>query len=130
MATGRRRDGRSLRSSSESTRRPTGRTMMRLIEPDRHEGLSAQRWDESVARLAIETIARDCEDRFSPDDLWPPHPLDIEGETVTAPFTMLYMGAAGGIWALDSRARGGMARPTDWFASTLAALEARNLAQV
>jgi hypothetical protein len=103
---------------------------MRLIEPDRHEGLSAQCWDENAARRAIETIVRDCEDRFTPDDLWPPHPLDIEGEPVSAPFTMLYFGAAGMIWALDSLARRGLARPTDRFAPTLAALEALNLAQI
>ena len=103
---------------------------MRLIEPDRHEGLSAQRWDERAARRTIETIARDCEDRFSPDDLWPPHPLDAEGEPASAPFTMLYMGAAGVIWAVDSLARRGLARSTEQFAPTLAALEARNLAQV
>lgn len=103
---------------------------MPLIEPDRHERLSAQRWDERAARRAIETIARDCEDRFTTDNLWPPHPLDAEGEAVSAPFTMLYMGAAGVIWALDSLARRGLARSTERFASTLAALEARNLAQV
>jgi lantibiotic modifying enzyme len=103
---------------------------MRLIEPDRHEGLSAARWDEGAARRAIETIARDCEDRFSPDGLWPPHPLDTEGEQVASPFTMLYMGAAGVIWALDCLARRGFARGTDRFAPTLAALEALNLRQI
>jgi lantibiotic modifying enzyme len=103
---------------------------MRLIEPNRHEGLSAARWDEGAARRAIETIARDCEDRFSPDGLWPPHPLDTEGEQVAAPFTMLYMGAAGVIWALDCLARRGFARGAHRFAPTLAALEALNLRQI
>jgi lantibiotic modifying enzyme len=103
---------------------------MRLIEPDRHEGLSALRWDEGAARRAIEAIARDCEDRFSPTELWPPHPLDTEDEPVAAPFTMLYMGAAGVIWALDCLARRGFARGTDRFAPTLAALEALNLRQI
>jgi len=102
---------------------------MQLIEPDRHEGLSAGRWDEGAARRAIETIARDCEDCFSPDRLWPSHPLDTEGE-VAAPFTMLYMGAAGVIWALDCLARRGFAHGTDRFAPTLAALEALNLRQI
>jgi hypothetical protein len=103
---------------------------MRLIEPDRHEGLSAQRWDENAARRAIETIVRDCEDRFTPDGLWPPHPLDIEGEPASVRFTMLYMGAAGVIWALDSLSRRGLARPTARFVPTLAALEGLNLAQI
>jgi hypothetical protein len=104
--------------------------LIRLIEPDRHEGLSALRWDEGVARRAIEAIARDCEDRFSPDGLWPAHPLDAEGDKVSAPFTTLYMGAAGVVWALDGLARRGLARPAERFAPTLAALEALNLRQV
>lgn len=103
---------------------------MRLFEPERHEGLSALRWDENIARRAIEAIVRDCEDRFSPDGLWPPHPLDLDGRPVATPFTMLYCGAAGVIWALDSLARRGLARPTDRFAPTLAALEARNLREI
>jgi lantibiotic modifying enzyme len=103
---------------------------MRLIEPDRHEGLSAARWDEGAARRAIETIARDCEDRFSPDGLWTAHPLDTEGEQASAPFTMLYMGAAGVIWALDSLARRGLTRPAERFVPMLAALEALNLRQI
>jgi lantibiotic modifying enzyme len=43
---------------------------------------------------------------------------------------MLYFGAAGVIRALDDLARCGLAAPTGRFASTLAALEARNLAQI
>src|SRR5258708_27367053 len=129
-ATGRRRDGRSLRSSSESTRPPASQRLMPLFDSDRHEGLAAPLWDEIAARRAIETIARDCEDRFSPGELWPPHPLDAEGEPAPAPFTMLYMGAAGVIWALDSLARRGLAGHTERFAPAVAALEARNLAQV
>jgi len=103
---------------------------MYLFEPDRHEGLSALRWDEGIARRTIETIARDCEDRFSPDRLWPPHPRDAEGERASEPLTMLYLGAAGVIWALDGLARRGWAQPTERFAPTLAALEARNLEQI
>jgi hypothetical protein len=103
---------------------------MRLFEPDRHEGLAAPGWDEGIARRAIETIARDCADRFSPDKLWPPHPLDAESDQASAPFTMLYMGAAGVIWALDGLARRGFAHPTERFAPTLAALEAVNLRQI
>ena len=103
---------------------------MRLLEPDRHEGLAAPRWDEGAARHAVEAIASDCEDRFSPDGLWPPHPLDTEGERDSAPFTMLYFGAAGVIWALDCLARRGLARPTERFASNLASLEALNVRQI
>ena len=103
---------------------------MQLFEPDRHEGLAAPRWDEGIAGRAIETIARDCEDRFTPEGLWPPHPLDAEGRPPTEPFTALYLGAAGIIWALDSLAPRGFARPTERFARTLAALEARNQEEI
>ena len=50
--------------------------MTKLFEPARHEGLAAPRWDEGLARRAIETIARDCDARFSSDALWPLHPLE------------------------------------------------------
>jgi hypothetical protein len=102
----------------------------RIFETDRHEGLAAARWDEGAVRRTIETIARDCEDRFSPDGLWPPHPLDAEGKAPTAPFTTLYLGAAGVIWALDSLAKRGFARPTERFAQALDALEARNREEI
>jgi len=101
-----------------------------LFERDRHEGLAALRWDEAAARRTIETIVRDCEERFSPVDLWPMHPLDTEGDGTSAPSTTLYLGATGVIWALDSLARRGLAPATDRFVPTLAALEARNLAEI
>jgi hypothetical protein len=103
---------------------------MRLFEPDRHEGLAAPRWDEGAARRAIETIARDCENRFSPDNLWPSHPLDTEGQPAAEPVTTLYFGAAGVIWALDCLARRGLARPTERFLPMLGALEARNRREI
>jgi hypothetical protein len=103
---------------------------MQLFEADRHEKLSGSRWDEGAARRAIEAIARDCEDRFSPKGLWPPHPLDLDGRPASEAFTMLYFGAAGVIWALDFLARRDMARATARFAPTLAALEERNRRQI
>lgn len=103
---------------------------MRLFEPDRHESLSAARWNECQARRAIETIVRDCEERFSPDRLWPPHPLDTEGAEQPLPYTMLYCGAAGTIWALDDLARRGLAATSQRFAATLAEIESLNLREV
>lgn len=103
---------------------------MQLFEPARHEGLAALRWDEGLARRTIETIARDCDARFSSDALWSPHPLDTEGVKAPAPSTSLYKGAAGVIWALDCLARRGFAEFTERFGPALAALEARNREEI
>jgi lantibiotic modifying enzyme len=103
---------------------------MRLFDPARHEALGAARWDEGAARRAIQRIARDCEQRFSTERWWPPHPLDTEGARTSEPFTMLYVGAAGVIWALDCLARRGMARPIDRIAQALPEIEERNLRQI
>jgi len=103
---------------------------MRLFEPDRHERLSGAEWDAGVARRAIDAIVRDCEEWFSSGRLWPPHPLDAEGEKVSAPYTMLYLGAAGTIWALDDLARRGFASQTAQFTDALAELESLNLREI
>jgi lantibiotic modifying enzyme len=97
-----------------------------LFEPARHEPLSGPSWNEGEARAAIERIVRDCEHRFSCDRLWPPHLLDTEDETVSKPYAMLYCGAAGVIWALDTLARRGFAGQSDRFAGTLEDVEQRN----
>jgi len=103
---------------------------VRLFEPDRHEKLSATRWDESRVRRAIETIARDCEEHFSPDRLWPSHPLDAEGAEPQVAYTMLYCGAAGTILALDDLARRDLAPSPERFVATLDELESLNLREV
>jgi lantibiotic modifying enzyme len=100
--------------------------MNRLFDPARHEPLSGSPWDEDEARAAIERIARDCEDRFSRDRLWPPHLLDTEDERISEPYAMLYCGATGVIWALQALARCDLARPADRFADVLADAEQRN----
>jgi len=94
-----------------------------LLEAGRHQPLSGARWDPSVARRAIGAIARDAEDRFSTENLWPAHPLDHEGRPPEAPYTGLYVGAAGIIAALDCLARRGLARSTMRFGEALAAIE-------
>lgn len=72
-----------------------------LHEPDRHEALTPIAWDAARARDAIERIAADCEDRFSPDRYWPLHPRDCEpGEDAGQVATSIYFGAAGVMWAL------------------------------
>lgn len=99
---------------------------MTLFEPDRHEGLAAPRWDEAAARRAIGAIVSDTEERFSPRELWPAHPLDYESAPPSEPYTDLYLGAAGVIFALDVLARRGFAESTARFATVAAELEERN----
>ena len=101
-----------------------------LYRADRREPLSAVRWDADAARRTIDAIARDTEQRFSADALWPAHPLDHEGKPRAAPYTGLYVGAAGVIAALDALARHGLARSTARFAPVLAMLEERNRREI
>jgi hypothetical protein len=71
-----------------------------IYDPARHEALQALTWSEDRARLAIQQIVADAEQRFSPEHYWPPHPRDTEG-AASEPFTPLYMGALGMFWALQ-----------------------------
>ena len=103
---------------------------MRLFDFERHEPLSGARWDESVARRAIAAIVRDAEERFSPEKLWPAHPLDHESKPRDAPSTTLYVGATGVIAALDLLARRGFAGSAARFGPVLAALEERNRREI
>ena len=92
-----------------------------LFEQERHEPLTPIIWDESSARATIERIVKDTTDRFTPERLWPVHPLDISG-VLPQPFKMLYLGAAGVIWALDYLARVGATEIQRDFSSTVAEL--------
>jgi len=71
-----------------------------IYDPSRHEALQPLSWCEDRARLAICQIVTDAEERFSPERYWPPHPQDTEG-AAAEPFTPLYFGALGMIWALQ-----------------------------
>ena len=68
-----------------------------LFTEDRHEPLKALAWDEGRALEAIERIVRETEAQFSPESMWPTHPLDSSDPT---PQYLLYYGASGVIWAL------------------------------
>lgn len=72
-----------------------------MYEEARHEPLVKKEWDRELAIEAIDRIVRDTHGRFDPQKLWPIHPLDKLTDKPTAPFRMLYFGAAGVIWALD-----------------------------
>jgi hypothetical protein len=69
------------------------------FDPQRHEPLRQQPWDESRVRRAIQRFVDETAARYDPETYWPPHPLDQEDST--APLTPLYYGACGVAWALD-----------------------------
>lgn len=75
-----------------------------LFEPERHQALSSDRWDEQFVAAAVNRIAADTIRDFSATTLWPTHPDDAPPSTT---FYNLYMGAAGVIWALDCLRRSG-----------------------
>ena len=88
-----------------------------LFESDRHEALRDVSWDEAAARDAIERIALDSTMAFEAEGLWPVHPL--EHAPGTNPLRMLYYGATGVIWALDSLHRAGATAPPPDFSGVL-----------
>jgi hypothetical protein len=93
------------------------RELTELYDPGSHEPLTDTAWDEGRVRAAIESIVADTERAFSPDTLWPVHPLDDE-ELPLGRMTCLYLGAAGVIWALGALAEAGAAElRRDWRAA-------------
>lgn len=76
-----------------------------LWDPDAHEPLVQEPWDEDRARTAIRTIAADAEDAFA--DGWPAHPADV-GAGDSGPWGGLYLGGAGVIDALRRLAERGL----------------------
>ncbi len=74
-----------------------------LYSPEAHEPLESGPWDPEVALTAIREIAADC-DASLESLYWPVHPRD---DDATGPYTTLYEGSAGVIYALDLLARRG-----------------------
>jgi hypothetical protein len=101
-----------------------------LFDPKRHEPLVAAAWNETAARAWIACYVDDAHDTFSAADLWPAHPLDLDGEDPGVAFTRIDCGAAGVIWSLDHLARAGAAAGAADFMPVIEELEARNTAQV
>jgi len=103
--------------------------MPRLYDPARHEPLTATAWSERAARDAVARITADALRSFTPDGLWPAHPLD-EPDTPARRHAMLYFGAGGVIWALEHLRRAGAIADADAdgfdFRATAATLVARN----
>jgi hypothetical protein len=96
-----------------------------IYDPSRHEPLQPLSWSEDRARLAIGQIVAEAEERFSPDRYWPPHLRDTEG-TAVEPFTPLYFGALGMIWALRYLHDAGAAQVLGDYTPYLARLRADN----
>jgi hypothetical protein len=71
-----------------------------LFEPQRHEALAHEAWDETRAQDAIERIVSDAHEAWAGvEGLWPIHPIDVSDERPPV-LLPLYNGAAGVIWAL------------------------------
>lgn len=73
-----------------------------LFSPESHEELVERDWDAEAARAAIREIAADCESSLD-GVTWPMHPRDGDD----GPFTTVYLGTAGVIYALDVLGRSG-----------------------
>ncbi len=74
-------------------------------------------------RTAIAAIVADTEAAFSPETLWPVHPLDDE-EPPLGRMSCLYLGAAGVIWALKALERARAAElKRDWRDAAAGLLE-------
>ena len=98
---------------------------MTLFDPDKHEGLVDARWDEGVARAAIDAIVADARAAFSEDGLWPIHPLDVSPERAAA-LKAIYNGAAGVIWALGRLQDAGFAALGRSYLPAVSSLLARH----
>ena len=74
-----------------------------LYRREAFDRLTETKWDETAVRETIAAIAADAETAFDADELWPADEWDA-WQTPT-PLKMLYVGAAGVVWALDALRR-------------------------
>ena len=79
-----------------------------LYTPESHEQIESRAWDPDVALATIREIVADCEASFD-SPYWPVHPRDDDG---TGPYTTLYEGPSGVIYALDLLAGRGLVDTT------------------
>jgi hypothetical protein len=101
-----------------------------LFDAARHETLTAQDWDETLARDGLARIVADANAAFTPDRLWLIHPQDISPERPPDCMKMLYNGAAGVIWALHRLDETGFAPLAHDFIPTARTLTARHHADI
>ena len=95
--------------------------MLRLHDPARHEALTTTPWSERAAREAVARIAGDALRTFTPDALWPAHPLD-DPDPSDASRLDLYCGAGGMVWALQHLRQLGAIDGAFDFTATVATL--------
>ena len=89
-----------------------------LWDPDRHEPLCDEPWNDQVASDGIRDLASDAERAFDETTLWPAHPADGAFPPGVPP-TSLYFGATGVAWALDQlHRRNAITAARDWRAET------------
>jgi lantibiotic modifying enzyme len=92
-----------------------------LYQPDGYEPLAGE-WDEERVRASIRAIVADADAAYGTESLWPANEWDA-WRTPT-PLKMLYVGAAGVIWALrELRSRGHAEPQLDLAAAAMDALE-------
>ena len=94
-----------------------------LYDPELHEPLTDEAWDEGRVRDAIARIVADADAAFDPKRLWPAEEWDAY--MATPPLKNLYVGASGVIWALDALRRRGLSETRiDLAAAAARTLEA------
>jgi hypothetical protein len=94
-----------------------------LFEPELHEPLTEDAWDEDRAREAIRGVVADADRVFDPDGLWPA--AEWDSWQTTPPLKNVYVGAAGVFLALELLRRRGQAETEiDLVAATRRTLEA------
>jgi hypothetical protein len=93
-----------------------------LYDPAGFEPLTDEPWDERRVRGAIRRLLERVDDAFDPVGLWPANEWDA-WQTPT-PLKILYVGAAGVLWALDDlRACGVAETGTDLAAAAQTTVE-------
>jgi lantibiotic modifying enzyme len=96
---------------------------MPLYQPELHEPLTDEAWDEARVRRAIEEIVSAADSAYDQRALWPA--VEWDAWQTPEPLTTLYVGAAGVVWALaELERRGHAASRLDLPAAALRALEA------
>jgi len=98
-----------------------------LFQAERHEALTATRWDDDLARAAMIAIVADIESAQQLDRLWPTHPRDDDAPTGLR-HKSLYLGAAGVLWALHHLEREGAVTLLRPPAASMAGMHAAYLA--
>ena len=79
-----------------------------LYQPARYEPLAGE-WDDERVRAGIRAIVADADAAYGTESLWPAN--DWDSWRTPTPLKMLYVGAAGVIWALDELRGRGLAEP-------------------